>query len=61
MLDKIHAAAFHEVLELTRPPDPELVGLIERAFLEGQIDGPEADLAFFSLLGRSIQPDQFEI
>ncbi len=27
-----------EILEQTRPPDPELVDLIERAFLEGQID-----------------------
>ncbi len=28
-----------ELLEQTRPPDEELVDLIERAFLEGQIDG----------------------
>ena len=34
-----------EILERTRPPDPELVGLIEQAFLEGQIDGHRADLA----------------
>jgi len=27
------------------PPDPELVDLIEPAFLEGQIDGQKADLA----------------
>jgi hypothetical protein len=27
------------------PPDPEMVGLIEQAFLEGQIDGLKADLA----------------
>jgi len=28
-----------ELPELSRPPDPELVDLIEPAFLEGQIDG----------------------
>ncbi len=35
-----------ELLEQTRPPDPELVDLIEWAFLEGQIDGQKADLAY---------------
>jgi hypothetical protein len=35
-----------ELLEQTRPPDSELVDLIERAFLEGQIDGQDADLAY---------------
>ncbi len=35
-----------EILEQTRPPDPELVDLIEQAFLEGQIDGQSADLAY---------------
>ena len=39
-----------EILEATRPPDPELVGLIEQAFLEGQIDSQKADLAYLSLL-----------
>ncbi len=34
-----------EILERTRPPDPDLVDLIEQAFLEGQIDGLQADLA----------------
>ena len=34
-----------ELLEQTRPPDTELVDLIEQAFLEGQIDGKKADLA----------------
>ena len=38
-----------EILELTRPPDPELIGLIERAYLAGQIDSQKADLAFFWL------------
>ena len=28
------------------PPDPDLVALIEQAFLEGQIDGQEADQAY---------------
>ena len=30
-----------QILEQARPPDAELVDLIEQAFLEGQIDGPE--------------------
>ena len=34
-----------ELLEQSRPPDSELVDLIEWAFLEGQIDGEKADLA----------------
>ena len=28
------------------PPDSELVDLVERAFLDGQIDGHKADLAY---------------
>ena len=39
-----------EILEETRPPDPELVDLIERAFLEGQIDGETMVLACYWLL-----------
>jgi len=35
-----------ELLEQSRPPDSELVDLIEQAFLEGQIDGKTADLAY---------------
>ena len=38
-----------ELLERTRSPDPELVDLIELAFLEGQIDGQKADLAYTHL------------
>ncbi|MFB3125827.1 MAG: hypothetical protein ACE1Z7_09680, partial [Woeseiaceae bacterium] len=38
------------LLEASRPPDPELVDLIEQAFLEGQIDGETADLAYLCLL-----------
>ncbi len=38
-----------EILEQTRPPDPELVDLIEQAFLEGQIDGQAANLAYLWL------------
>ena len=34
-----------EILEATRPPDPEMVDLIEQAFLEGQIDGEAMMLA----------------
>ena len=39
-----------EILEQTRPPDPELVDLIELAFLEGQIDSQKAELAYLCLL-----------
>ena len=34
------------LLELSRPPDHELVDLIEQAFIEGQIDGQKAELAY---------------
>ena len=42
-----------ELLKRTRPPDPDLVDLIERAFLEGQIDGWEADLAYLWLRNQA--------
>ena len=35
-----------ELLERTRPPDSELVDLIEQAYLDGQIDGQKVDLAY---------------
>jgi hypothetical protein len=38
-----------DLLEQTRPPDEELVDLIERAFLEGRIDGQTVDLAYLWL------------
>ena len=40
-----------ELLEQTRPPDPELVDLIEQAFVQGQIDSKRAELAYLWLLG----------
>ena len=43
-----------EILEATRPPDPEMVDLIERAFIEGQIDGLEADLAYIWIQAKSL-------
>ncbi len=43
-----------ELLQQTRPPDPELVDLIEQAFLEGQkIDGLRADLAYLCLVAEN--------
>ena len=39
-----------EILEATRPPDPELVDLIEQAFLEGQIDSQRAELAYVFMM-----------
>ncbi len=38
------------LLEVSRPPDPELVNLIEQAVLEGQIDSQKAELAYLCLL-----------
>ncbi len=35
-----------DLLEASRPPDPELVDLIEQAFIEWQIDSEKADLAY---------------
>ncbi len=34
------------LLDVLMPPDPELVGFIEQAFLEGQIDDQKSDLAY---------------
>ena len=42
-----------EILEQTRPPDAELVDLVEWAFLERQIDGQKADLAYLWLEANS--------
>ena len=39
-----------EILEQTRPPDPELVDLIEQAYLEGQIGSHKAELAYLCLM-----------
>ena len=44
---------FAELLEASMPPDPELVDLIELAFLAGQIGGVSADLAYSWLQLRS--------
>ena len=37
------------LLQASRPPDAELVDLIEQAYLEAQIDGLQSDLAYFFL------------
>lgn len=37
------------LLQESMPPDPELVDLIEQAFIEGQIDGLTPDLAYLWL------------
>ena len=42
-----------ELLEQTRPPDTEMVDLIEQAFLERQIDGLRTDLAYLWLQGTN--------
>jgi hypothetical protein len=41
------------LLEESMPPDPELVDLIERAFIDGQIDSQVADLAYLLLATTS--------
>ena len=38
-----------ELLRASAPPDEDMVDLIEPAFLEGQIDGSRADLAYYHL------------
>ena len=38
-----------ELLRATMPPDEDMADLIERAFLEGQIDGSSEDLAYLWL------------
>ena len=35
-----------EIPELARPPDPDLVDLVEQAFLAGQIGGLRVELAY---------------
>jgi len=42
-----------KLLERTRPPDPDIVDLIERAFLEQQIDSQRSDLAYLILAQMS--------
>ena len=41
------------LLQASCPPDPELVDLIARAFIDGQVDGQKADLAYLWLRGRA--------
>jgi hypothetical protein len=41
-----------ELLRMSAPPDEDMVDLIERAFLEGQIDGQKVDLAYSWLLRK---------
>jgi hypothetical protein len=36
------------------PPDPDLVDLIEQAFLEGQFDGQKADLAYLWIQSKRV-------
>jgi len=38
-----------KILEETRPPDPDMLDLIEQTFLEGQIDSRMTDLAYLCL------------
>jgi hypothetical protein len=35
-----------ELLKASAPPDEDMVNLIEKAYLEGQIDGQKVDLAY---------------
>jgi hypothetical protein len=48
------ANGVEELLRAAMPPDEQMLDLIERAFLEGQIDGRRADLAYFWLKGQRL-------
>jgi len=50
-----------EILEQTRPPDPELVDLIEQAFIQGQIDSQKAELAYLWLMGKILTQKRAQI
>ncbi len=39
-----------DLVEASRPPDPDLIDLIEQAFIEGQIDSEKAGLAYACLM-----------
>jgi hypothetical protein len=39
-----------ELLKAAMPPDDDFVDLIEKAFLDGQIDGGRANLAYLWLV-----------
>ena len=43
-----------EILEQTRPPDPELVDLIEQAFIQGQINSQKAELAYLWIRAKGL-------
>ena len=43
------------LLEVARAPDPELVDLIEQAFIERQINSQKADLAYLWLVSKKMQ------
>ncbi len=49
-----------DLLEASRPPDPELVDLIEQAFLEGRIDSERVELAYLWLMGLAARLAQFQ-
>ncbi len=44
-----------DLLEASRPPDPDLIDLIEQAFIEGQFDSQKADLAYLWLVSKKMQ------
>ncbi len=43
-----------DLLEVSRPPDSELVDLIEQVFLEAQINSHLADLAYLWLVSKKM-------
>ncbi len=52
------------IIEQTRPPDPELVDLIEQAYLEGKIDSKRAeviDSKQAEQLERKLRTDRFTL
>ncbi len=49
-----------DLLEASRPPDPELFDLIEQVFIQGQIDSKKAELAYLWLIGLAARLAQFQ-
>jgi len=43
-----------DLLEISMPPDPELVDMIEQGFLAGQIDSQKAEQAYVWLRVRKV-------
>jgi hypothetical protein len=54
LLEQVAPPDIEALLEQVAPPDPELVDLLEKAFLEEQLDGQAMELAYLWVLGCQI-------